>query len=747
MWPLGVAAAIVVRGGIAAAQQQVPAKLPPIEVIGTTPLRGAGTPANEVPGNVQSFTGREIGRQRPTDIADFLTGNANSVSTNAPSGNPFQNDVSFRGFTASPLLGTPQGLSVFVDGVRVNEIFGDVVNWDLIPTSAIASIQLMPGSNPVFGLNTLGGALAVTTKSGIDSPGASAEVSGGSYGRRTLTFEAGGAREALDGFVTGNLVNEDGWRDYSSSRIRQLFAKVGWRNGDSQMSAAMTLADNQLFGTQALPVSMLDNPRQAYTWPDGTDNRLAFATLESNTRLAGVTMLSGNLYYRRITSGGINSNVNAEVDADDPALPAAFNVASRIAADGFGATLQLTLGPEAQGRNRLTMGIAADLGNSNFQQSSQPAVITPQRETVGYAPFVLETDADATTRQYGVYAMDTLHVSEAIAATVSMRYNYATITISDRTGKTPALNGENRFSRVNPAVGATWNVADESTLYANWSQGMRVPTPVELTCADPNAPCTLPNIFVADPPLLPVIGTTLEFGARSRWSMDGGPHGIWSAAAYRTDLRNDIQFVAASSGAANSGFFQNIGRTRREGAELAANASAGPLTIAASYSYTRATFETAFVESSPNNSTASADGTIVVSPGNRIPGIPAQLLKLRASWSPLPLLEAGATFIAASSQYARGDENNLDKNGQVPGYAVLNLDLRYRFRPGWELFANVANVFDKRYQNFGILGVDLFRGPGNVYAPALAQPEQFRAPGAPLGAWIGIRYAFSDGIR
>src|SRR6185437_11274022 len=112
----------------------------------------------------------------------------------AAQGNPYQQDLNFRGFTASPLLGTPQGVSIFQDGVRVNEPFGDVVNWDLIPQSAIASIQLIPGSNPAFGLNTLGGAVAIYTKSGAEFPGADVEVSGGSFGRKTAEFEWGGSQ-------------------------------------------------------------------------------------------------------------------------------------------------------------------------------------------------------------------------------------------------------------------------------------------------------------------------------------------------------------------------------------------------------------------------------------------------------------------------------------------------------------------------------------------------------------------------
>src|SRR4029077_8006871 len=125
------------------------------------------------------------------ELTDFLGTNANSVSVGAAQGNAYQQDISFRGLTASPLLGAPQGLSVFQDGVRINEAFGDVVNWDLLPPSAISSIQLIPGSNPVFGLNTLGGALAIYTRSGAQHPGGSIEVSGGAFGRRTAELEYG----------------------------------------------------------------------------------------------------------------------------------------------------------------------------------------------------------------------------------------------------------------------------------------------------------------------------------------------------------------------------------------------------------------------------------------------------------------------------------------------------------------------------------------------------------------------------
>src|SRR5438876_5630359 len=200
---LGLAAALNTGHALADNPAEV-FELPAVTVIGTTPLPGLGTAPRDVPANVQVFGSRELSRQRPRDLTEFLDRNANSIGVASGQGNPYQQDLNFRGFAASPLLGTPQGISVFQDSVRINEAFGDVVNWDLLPSSAISSVQLIPGSNPVFGLNTLGGALAIYTKSGSRDPGTDVEVSGGSFGRVTTTFEHGGARGDWDWFVTAN---------------------------------------------------------------------------------------------------------------------------------------------------------------------------------------------------------------------------------------------------------------------------------------------------------------------------------------------------------------------------------------------------------------------------------------------------------------------------------------------------------------------------------------------------------------
>jgi iron complex outermembrane receptor protein len=220
-----------------------------VEVVGVTPLSSLGVPIDQVPSNVQVAKGKDIQNQQGLSIADYMSQNMVGVNINEAQNNPYQPDVNFRGFTASPLVGTPQGLSVYQDGVRINEPFGDTVNWDLIPQNAISSIALMPGSNPLFGLNTLGGAVSVQTKSGEHNPGGGVQVSGGSWGRWAVEGEYGGKLDnGVSYFFAGNKFEESGWRDSSQSDVLQGFGKLGWSNEKTDVDISFTGADNELTG-------------------------------------------------------------------------------------------------------------------------------------------------------------------------------------------------------------------------------------------------------------------------------------------------------------------------------------------------------------------------------------------------------------------------------------------------------------------------------------------------------------------
>jgi len=714
---------------------------PAVEVIGVTPLPGVGVPRDSVPANVQTGGAAELRNPGVLTLPDFMERDLDSVTVNAAQGNPFQPDVNFRGFTASPLLGTQPGLSVFQDGVRVNEPFGDSVNWDLIPKAAISSMALIPGSNPVFGLNTLGCALVITTKSGFDSPGLAAEAYGGSFGRRSGELEYGGGSERIAYYVAGNLFDETGWRDQSASLVRQGFAKLSYRSSDASLDLSYTGASNVLNGAQSVPVSFLEERRSiAYTFPDTFNNDLSFVNLVGRRYFSGQQVLEAGAYSRSLKSRTFSTNVNDDFDPAQPIAPGntqGQNIQDDVTTSSWGVGLQYSyLGDAGAMKNRLTLGASVDAGRTDFSESRQDANFAADRSNIPVGDFSLVTQARISNSYQALYVTDTLSVTPQVDVTVAGRYNRALVQIRDTSGTNPALNGDNRFSRFNPAAGATWKTSDALTAYANYNEGMRVPTPVELTCADPAAPCALPNAFLADPPLKPVIARTLEAGLRGRIS----PNATWRATAYQTTLTDDILFVSASAGAPNTGFFQNVGTTRRRGIELGANGTAGRLSVSASYAYIDARFQSSFTEHSPNNATADANGDIQVSAGDRMPGIPQNVFKLRGTWRADDGIELGAGMIAAGSQLARGNENNQDSRGRVAGYAVFNLDGRWRFARRWELFAEVDNLFNTKYETVGLLGRNFFNGPGRTFDANAASSEVFLSPGAPFGAWIGLRY-------
>jgi iron complex outermembrane receptor protein len=740
-WLAGTIEALGMAGVVHAEERSTRLEAPTVEVIGTTPLPDLGVPLEQVPANVQAATDREIQAQNPLDLSEFMMRNLGSVHVNQAQNNPFQPDVTYRGFTASPLLGNPIGLSVFVDGVRVNEAFGDTVNWDLIPLSAISAINLIPGSNPVFGLNTLGGALSIRTRSGFDYPGTTGQAYAGSFGRKAFDIAHGGHRERVDWFVTANLFEEDGWRDFSPSEVKQFFAKTGWEDATSDLDFSYTFAKNELVGNGLVPESFLAQRRKAiFTHPDETRPELHFFNLKGSHWFGGKVLLSGNAYYRKLDL----STFNADAEFNDGGTPLdptddgyeAENRATRTASRVLGATVQLSLLGELAGRaNQLTLGASVDRGHTRFRQLEQEADFTPDRGTAATGPFELDTAVTGRNTAYGLYFTDTLSLTERLALTLSGRYNRATVRLRDDTGLEPELEGKHTFNRFNPALGLTYNPWQGFSLYGSYHEGFRVPTPVELTCADENDPCALPVGFVADPPLEPVVAKTWEVGARGRF----GGSLKWSAAAYRTELKDDILFVSTGVGL---GFFTNADKTRRQGIELGLAGQTGPFEWFANYGFVDATFQSSASLFNPvaNPLDPAQPPTIDVSEGDRLPGIPRHTLRLGGLYRVSERFTVGAHVLYASSQFLRGDENN--QRGKLSDYTVVNLNLDYRLSPSWVLFVKVDNLFDTRYETLGAFN-------RNAFDPATGQPldqlgpvERFVAPGAPRAGWVGVKYQF-----
>ncbi len=715
------------------------------EVVVTAPLLGSEIPLNEVAANIQQISAGDMERLESRDVSDALNQLDGSINLNDTQGNPFQEDLDFRGFTASPVLGTPQGVSVYVDGVRVNEAFGDAVNWDLVPASAISRIEVIPGANPIFGLNTLGGAVTIATRNGFDDPGTSAQTYGGSFGRHVAEVDSGGHHGPLGYFLSGTLFDESGWGHENPTRVRQGFGKVGYRDSRNDVDLALTYADNRLQGNQTLPLSFLADPWQSYTWPDIQTNQMVFLDLQGRHRLSDEWTLSEKAYFRRVSTDIFNSNVNNDYDPGLPIGPG--NEPTGNAIEGIdqyrpGASLQLTGRNGLPGRhNTLIIGASFDPGSTHYRQFNQEA--GSSRDTISSAPVVLGTLLRAVNRYSAVYASDTLGLTRRLFLDLAGSYNHESVRLEDRLGT--ALNGHDTYNRFNPSVGLTFNPTQGMTLYATYDQGMRVPTPMELTCADPNAPCTLPNAFTADPPLKEVVAKNIELGARGAL----GYAVTFSASVFRTNLDNDIEFVSSGGGAISSGFFENVGQTRRQGLELGLEGGAGAFSFSVHYSYIEAIFRTRLFLNSPNNSTAApltcaTCADIRVVPGDRIPGIPRHVVKLRAAYSAGALI-LGVSLMGQSVIYARGDENNQDANGPVPGFLLVNLDARYTLSARWQLFARIDNLLDRRYYTYGALGRNELTAPDNNFdlTGATWHPEQFRTVGTPIGAWIGVQYSLT----
>ncbi|PVV07455.1 MAG: hypothetical protein B6D82_16560 [gamma proteobacterium symbiont of Ctena orbiculata] len=736
-------------------------RLPAIDVISTTPLHGVEIERNRLPMHTEIATDEEITRQQSLDLSEFLNQRFGSVFLNEAQNNPLQPDLLYRGFVASPLIGLPQGMSVYMDGVRINEPFGDTINWSVIPESAIAGVNLMAGSNPLFGLNTLGGALSVRTKNGFTHPGAEVEVSGGSFDRYTAQASIGGSRENLGYFITANVFDEEGWRDFSPSESKQLFGNLAWQGEAGSLDLTLSLSDSELIGNGALPEDLLEEDREAiFTRPDITEQDAALLRLGGQRALGDEIVLEGTIYYRNSRIDTLNGDDSdfeeceeAENEgficeeeegeeeevvfdqdgnpilADDDVEGGTVN-RSESDQDTFGLSLQTAFLQPLGGRdNQLIVGIAADRSEVDFNSNTELGSLDDSRKAIGSGIFVEEsfTEVETETKNLSFYFTDTWSVNEQLALTLSGRWNKTEIELRDQLGT--ALNGDHSFTRFNPTLGLTYDLNQGVNIYAGYSESSRAPTAMELTCADPEDPCRLPNAFLSDPPLEQVVAKTWEAGLR------GSLPGLsWHVGLFQTTNQDDILFISAGA-LTNEGFFDNVGETRRQGLELSLNGNLADNRLDWFLSYTRlkATFEENLSIASPNNPFA-VDGEIAVESGDRLPGLPENLLKAGLTYRVTPNFSLGADLQYSSDIVLRGDESNLDE--EIDGYSVVNLRGEYQASDNLKLFAKVDNLFDREYETFGLYG-EADEVLGDDY-----ENPRFLSPGSPRAVWAGLSYKF-----
>ncbi|WAR45544.1 TonB-dependent receptor [Methylomonas rapida] len=737
-----------------------------VEVVAVSPLQFGGVDINKIPANVQTTTAEGLQRSQAISLADYMNRYMGSVNINDAQNNPLQPDIQYRGFSASPLMGLPAGMAVYVNGVRFNEPFGDMINWDLIPQGAIENMALQPASNPAFGLNALGGSITVNTKTGFSSPKHQLEVQGGSWDRHSEELSSGWNNGTWGYFADFSNFSEEGWRDHSRSEAKRGFGTLSWRGSQSSLDLNFAGTENELRGNGAIPEELLAFGRdKVFTHPDLTRNRLFMVSLDGDTWLNDQNQLSGTAYYRRnkiSTYNGDGSEFDdCEVDGtdflceddeplvamdgnrvlEDEALEGGTINTSETTQQSFGFALQNAFHHKIFGmNNQLIGGASYDHSTAHYRADTELGSLTSDRGVRAGGVLLQESRVrlNTETNNYGVFLTDTLSVTDKLDVTVSGRYNITHLELKDQfPGDDPDenLTGYHTFNRINPAAGLTYAFMPELTFYGNYSESSRVPTPMELSCADPNNPCKLPNAFVADPPLEQVVANSWEAGFRGDLKQLPFGRMHWNAGFFHVINNNDILWQG--NGAVNGmGYFENVGKTQRQGAEagLSGLFFDDRLRWTANYTFIDATYQSSF--GSPNGAHPNAvDGVTQVRPGNKIPGIPAHQAKFSADYDIVPEWTLGFDMNYNSSQYLRGDEANL--TAKIPAFVIFNLRSEYRFNEHVALFGRVNNLFDRDYANFGAWAEtgEVLQGLG------LEENEnaRFVGVGAPRAAWIGLR--------
>ena len=750
-----------------AADTQPISRQPEVNIIAPAPLLGTGIDRAKVPSAVTSVGANDVVRTGIANALGALNDEVPGVALDEAAGTPFQPDLIFRGFTASPNDGSDEGIAVYVDGARFNQPFGDTVLWDVLPSVAIDRMNI-EGANPVFGLNALGGSLNIKLKNGFTYHGGELTVYGGSYGRAAAQLQYGQQSGNTGAYIATNVLHDDGWRQDTGADLRQLYADLGWRGNAGEAHLSIIGAQNDIGGPGTSPVQELAVNRSAqFTGPNEVHNKYLQVNLNASYDVSDDTTLSGLLYYTNLSQRIVNGNTpnfqtcNASngylCEQDGVTLLTGRNGApipdylnggpyseldlTALDSNGYGASLQATNNTDLFGLgNTLVAGVSFDGGISTFDALSYTGGINAQADYIGPGVVIDQADGSiapvrviATNAYYGLYASDVLDLTRKLSVTLSGRFNAASVDLSDQDGT--SLNGNHQYNRFNPGAGVTYKFAPALSVYGSYAEANRAPTPAELSCASITSPCTLANFFEGDPNLKQVVSRTLEAGARGVVTPFTGGTLNWDVDLYRTETTDDLIF--APSTLPGRDFFQNIGQTQRQGVEASLKLRVGNVAYSLSYALTDATFQVPITLDSSLNPGADANGQIHVKPGDQLPGIPMHRIKLGVDWQVTPKWVVGARGIFSSGEYLFGDEANLTPT--TGSYFVVNANTSYKLTDHLEVFALVQNLLNARYATYGT-----FSDPTAVPIAGVSDPNNTRAlsPAAPFEAYGGVRVTF-----
>ncbi len=741
----------------------------PMPVVAATPAPAPAPTLARTPAAVNITTGQEIAATRQFDLAQALEHATPGVLINDVQGNPFSPEVDFRGFVASPVSGTPIGLAVYQNGIRINEAWGDTVNWDLIPTVAIDRSAIVTG-NPLFGLNAIGGAVVLDMKNGFTYHGFELDGRGGSFGRRQTSMQYGVEVKDFAAYLAIEAAGDNGYRKFSGSQIERLYGDIGWRGDNAEIHATTNLAQNRFGVSASAPLDLINLDKSAvYTTPQTTKNSLSQFGVNGVFTPQQNWKILADAHYRAFDQAHVdgnttdfnscgnptlcdgNGNVTGIPDAFGPSVPLAVTDRTWTSSRTVGGTVQIENTDKILERpNKITFGVSFDHGWTLFNANEQLGVLNPNDLSVaGLGVVVNEPASDVTpvklnaaNSYLGVYTLDTFDATDQLTFTAGARYNLARISLYDLNGT--QLNGNATFAHVNPVVGATYKFTPEFAAYASYSESNRAPTPLELGCADPNRPCLIDNFLVSDPALKQVVAHSIESGLRGNFAAAAYlPAGVgalvpgrveWSAGVYRTTSFNDI--LSVPSQITGLGYFTNAGITQRQGIETQWRYKDERLSAYINYALTDATFRSPIELGSPNNPLAVALGSssILVTPGSHLTAVPKHRLKAGFDYALTKEWRVGADVVYSAGNWVRGDEINAF--GTLPSYALVNLRTSYQLTKILQIYGLIENAANTRARTFST-----FFNTTQIPFLAFSDPRQVSIS-PPIGFFGGAKVTF-----
>ena len=795
--------------------------------VNMSPVAGSDLPIEYVPTSVGRASSEDFNRTRETNIQQTLQATVPGVFMNDSQGNSFQGGVQYRGFESSPINGAAQGIAVYQNGTRINEVFGDVVNWDFIPAIAVDSITVL-GANPVYGLNAIGGAIGITMRDGFNFHGVELDTRFGSFGRVQGSGAVGMQSGNWGIFAAFEGIKDDGYRDFSDSEVKRLYADLGYRTSDAEFHLSFTGAKNDVGVTAAAPDVILDlDWGNTFTSPQINKNEMAMVQLSGTVKASDRLTLAGQAYYRNFKQDKVDGNIldvtsPADCDGDPneicveeggegeeltyrrrdngrqgsvkitgttldgvPLLNQAmadnrFGVIDQVTQDNqsFGGSIQAVDRSKLFGFwNQFLVGASYDHGEVAYGTQSQLGVFGPKFVVHGLHwgapsnnparwvegdPVILDgedffpRDIETRTDYVGLYFTNTTVLTQGLALTLGGRWNYAHLDLKLKTAPAPGgdepfedkLTGGHTYTRFNPTAGLTYQLSRGLTVFGGYSEANRAPTAAELSCADPEAPCLIESLLVADPPLHQVVSKTFEVGLRGTVASFARDEALsWSLTGFHT--RNEDDIISINAEQFGRGYFDNVGETKRVGVEAALQYQTKRLFAYASYSYVDATFEENLEISAPHNPLADdcsgGEGLCVfVNPGDRLPNIPQHRVKAGFDYRITSKWAFGVDMIAASNRVFFGDEGNDNK--ALPGFAKFNLHTSYNLNDNVQFYGLVDNVFDTRYGLFGTY----YSTEGAEYANVGYDPDIFendsgartKVPAPPVAAYGGVKIRY-----